>query len=90
MLINLIFKYNDNPAINYHSTPNPASTLDGLVETLISNYDAINSGVDLQCKLLQDCIRDVERNSKKYHISFMIEKINTGTYSGRNYAYKWN
>jgi hypothetical protein len=83
MLLNPNFKYNNNNNnANYPLTPiSPNSPLSsaGMMEMLISNYDAMNSGFDLQCELLQECIEDVERNAKKYHISYMIEKINYGT-----------
>jgi hypothetical protein len=80
MLINPNFKHSNHS--NYPLTPiSPNSPLSSAVvmEILINNYDAINSGFDMQCELLQDCIKDVEQNAKKYHISYMIEKINYGT-----------
>jgi hypothetical protein len=34
---------------------------------------------DIQCDILAQCIQDIETNSKKYHLHFLLDVLNYGT-----------
>jgi hypothetical protein len=34
---------------------------------------------DIHCDILAQCIQDIEANSKKYHLHFMLDVLNYGT-----------
>jgi hypothetical protein len=34
---------------------------------------------DIQCDILAQCIQDIDANSKKYHLHFMLDVLNYGT-----------
>jgi predicted nucleic acid-binding OB-fold protein len=34
---------------------------------------------DIHCDILAQCIQDIERNSKKYHLHFLLDVLNFGT-----------
>jgi hypothetical protein len=70
-----------NPFI-YEEIPNAINPFASEDMDFFINYDYVNNTINFHCELLEGCIRDVQRNARKYHISFMMEKINNGDLNG--------
>jgi hypothetical protein len=53
----------------------------GFAESSDLECQAVKDIQNIQCDILAQCIEDILMNSKKYHITFMLDVINYGSAS---------